>query len=223
VRLRRGTAPSSNRSPAIVYLEDVETHATLYDSPQIEAMFGYPTSTYQKDPHYWEKILHPEDRERVMAAEAQATEQGQFSLEYRVMTHDGRAVWVRDEAKVLRDKEGHPVFWQGVIFDISRLKEAEERLRQAETKYRTLVERMPAVTYMQEIGSPDASTVWPTGAPGERCWRSAFPGRCWDTRIPARSGCGITRTRRTASRPCEARSCESTRRCAPKARHARRR
>ncbi len=51
--------------PAIVYIEDVETQATLYDSPQIEAMLGYPANTFEEDPHYWEKILHPEDRERM--------------------------------------------------------------------------------------------------------------------------------------------------------------
>jgi PAS domain S-box-containing protein len=76
--------------PAIVYIEDVETQATLYDSPQIEAMLGYPANTCEKDPHYWEKIVHPEDRERIMAAEVAATERGEFKLEYRVLASDGR-------------------------------------------------------------------------------------------------------------------------------------
>jgi PAS domain S-box-containing protein len=91
------------RTPAIVYLEDTKTQATLYDSPQIEAILGYPADTYQKDPHYWQKVLHPEDRERVLSAEAEATERGQFSLEYRVVARDGREVWVRDEAAIVRD------------------------------------------------------------------------------------------------------------------------
>ncbi len=96
--------------PATVYIEDVETQATLYDSPQIEAMLGYPANTFEEDPHYWEKILHPEDRERMMAAKVAATERGEFKLEYRVLSSDGRVVWLRDDATIMRDEEGHPRF-----------------------------------------------------------------------------------------------------------------
>jgi two-component system sensor histidine kinase/response regulator len=117
--------------PALVYIEDIETRATLYDSPRIETMLGYPANTYQKDPSYWEKILHPEDRERVMAAEAESLEDGQFSLEYRVMTRDGRVVWVHDEAKIVHDEEGRPRFWQGVVFDITQRKRAEVEIQKA--------------------------------------------------------------------------------------------
>jgi PAS domain S-box-containing protein len=114
--------------PAIVYIEDVETQATLYDSPQIETVLGYPADTCEKVPHYWEKILHPDDRERVMAAEILATERGEFKLEYRVLASDGRLVWLRDDATIIRDQEGRPRFWQGVIFDITERKRTEEEV-----------------------------------------------------------------------------------------------
>ena len=115
--------------PATVYIEDVETQATLYDSPQIEAMLGYPANTFAEDPHYWEKILHPEDRERMMAAEVAATERGEFKLEYRVLSSDGRVVWLRDDATIIRDEEGHPRFWHGVIFDITERNRTVEEVR----------------------------------------------------------------------------------------------
>jgi PAS domain S-box-containing protein len=115
--------------PAIVYIEDVETHATLYDSPHIEVMLGYPADTCKKDPHYWAKVLHPQDRSRVMAAEVAATEHGEFKLEYRVLASDGHVVWLRDEAKIILDEEDRPRFWQGVIFDITERKRAEEEAR----------------------------------------------------------------------------------------------
>jgi two-component system, OmpR family, sensor histidine kinase KdpD len=45
---------------------------------------------------------------------------------------DGRSVWVRDEAVLLRDHEGTPVHWQGVMIDISDAKAATEDLTRAD-------------------------------------------------------------------------------------------
>ena len=103
--------------PAIVYVEAMDGRmSTLYDSPQIETILGYPRDTYQRDPHYWARFIHPDDKERVLAAERDAMAGARpFNLEYRVMTSDGRMVWLRDEPVVIRDEEGRPLYWQGVI------------------------------------------------------------------------------------------------------------
>src|SRR5215211_1223493 len=53
-------------------------------------------------------------------------------------------------------EDGQRLF-TGVIRDITERKEAERKLREAEQRYRTLVERVPAVVYIQEIGSPDSA------------------------------------------------------------------
>ncbi|BBL80379.1 hypothetical protein RxyAA322_22330 [Rubrobacter xylanophilus] len=129
--------------PAIVYIEDAETGATLYDSPRIEEILGYPRDLCEREPLYWHRILHPEDRERVLAAEREAVERGSFSLEYRVYASDGRVVWLRDEARILRDESGEPRLWQGVISDITEQRRAEAALRESEERYRSLVQLSP--------------------------------------------------------------------------------
>jgi diguanylate cyclase (GGDEF)-like protein/PAS domain S-box-containing protein len=123
------------RIPAIVYVEQIDgCMTTLYDSPQIERMLGYPRDTYERDPTYWMKIIHPDDKERVLAEDRAAiVEGGHFSSEYRVLASDGRVVWVRDDAVIVRDQESEPHYWQGFIFDITDRKEAEEAVQKSES------------------------------------------------------------------------------------------
>lgn len=124
--------------PAMVYIEAMDGRmTTLYDSPQIEKMLGYPADTYKKDPNYWANIVHPEDKGRVAAEEQEAIAQdGSFHSEYRVMARDGRVVWVRDESVVVRDGEGTPLYWQGVILDVTARREAEAALKESEERHR---------------------------------------------------------------------------------------
>ena len=48
-----------------------------------------------------------------------------FALEYRMFTADDRIVWIRDEAVLVRDEQGNPKYWQGVMTDITARREAE--------------------------------------------------------------------------------------------------
>ena len=142
--------------PAITYIEDASNHRNLYISPQIETMFGYTAEEWEADLHLWERCLHPDDRDRVMAADAADTGDT-WSVDYRTITRDGRILWVHNEAVLIRDEYGEPRYWQGLTFDISERKESEERLREAEERYRTLVEQLPVAVYMD--AADDVSTA----------------------------------------------------------------
>ena len=73
-----------------------------------------------------------------------------------MIAKDGRVVWVRDEATLIADEQGEPSYWQGFMLDITERKEADEKLRAAEQRYRSLVENIPVVVYME---STDRSFV----------------------------------------------------------------
>lgn len=145
--------------PAVTYMEAATTgNPLLYVSPQIETLMGFTAEEWMADERIWERQLHPEDRQRVMAEDARVTETGEpFSVDYRIFTKGGRLVWVHDEAVPLRDENGEPMFWQGVVLDITERKRAEEQVREAEAKYRTLVEQLPAVVYVDAVD--DVSTA----------------------------------------------------------------
>jgi len=126
-----------------------ETEVWPYVSPQVERMLGFAPDEWRADPSLWTRLTHPDDLERVLADEAVSQRTGApFHAEYRMFARDGRTVWVQDEAVVVRGEDGTPQLLQGVMVDISRRKETEEPLREAEVRYRTLVETLPAFTYV---------------------------------------------------------------------------
>jgi diguanylate cyclase (GGDEF)-like protein/PAS domain S-box-containing protein len=117
--------------PAVTYIDAADrTSSSLYMSPQVEAVLGYPPEEWIADPELWLKLLHPEDRERVLTEHLRTNESGQpFVEEYRLVARDGRTVWIRDEAVLIRDEEGLGRFWQGVMIDVTDRKRAEEQIR----------------------------------------------------------------------------------------------
>jgi PAS domain S-box-containing protein len=116
--------------PAITYIDAAEgPETTLYISPQTETLLGYTPQDWMDDPKLLSKRIHPDDRERWQAENARIDVTGEpFFLEYRILTREGRVVWVHDRAVLLQDEGGRPRFWQGVMFDITDRKEAEARL-----------------------------------------------------------------------------------------------
>ncbi|HOW18164.1 MAG TPA: PAS domain-containing protein, partial [Phycisphaerae bacterium] len=54
---------------------------------------------------------------------------GPFACEYRAVARDGRVVWFRDEARMIRDEAGRPLCLQGVMLDITEQKRADHLLR----------------------------------------------------------------------------------------------
>jgi len=116
--------------PAVVYLGEYgEDGDWIYISPQIERVMGYTPREWLEHPAPMGTFTHPDDLVRVREAEAESYRTGHpFRAEYRMQRKDGRWIWIVDEASVVRDPEGRPLFMQGLMYDITERKEAEERL-----------------------------------------------------------------------------------------------
>jgi PAS domain S-box-containing protein len=117
--------------PAVSFIAPLDgTVSELYVSPQIEALLGFTAEEWLRNPILWYSQLHPDDRERWQEAFARTLNAGErFRSDYRCLARDGKVVWIHGEARVVSDEEGRPLFLQGVAFDITESKTAEERLR----------------------------------------------------------------------------------------------
>jgi PAS domain S-box-containing protein len=138
--------------PAVTYiqepLESATPKAITYMSPQYETMFGYERAEVMGEEH-WLRTLHPEDRERVLPEEARTDETGKpFGIEYRMFARDVSVVWVRDEAVLVRDEEGGPLYWLGIQYDITERKRFEEALKASEERYRAVVKQTADGIYL---------------------------------------------------------------------------
>ena len=144
--------------PVVVYSEPVVGNElmTMYISPRIEEVLGVTSAEWIEHPDLWYETMHPDDRERVRAENARTEATGEpFSTEYRSVARDGRVVSFRDEARLVHDETGAPLFWQGVMFDVTAEKQALHRLSEAEARFRALVEHTPAITYIDALEGPD--------------------------------------------------------------------
>ena len=116
--------------PAVTYIDAMDAASTtLYISPQVEQLLGYAPHEWQSDAGLWERLLHPEDRERVLAEHLRSNGSTEpYADEYRLLARNGRVVWIRDEASIVHDDEGHARFWQGVMLDVTDRKRAQEQV-----------------------------------------------------------------------------------------------
>jgi PAS domain S-box-containing protein len=144
------------QAPVVIYAWDhirpTGEASALFVSPQIDSLLGYSADEWMADPALWIQRIHPDDRDEVVARSEEADRTGAgFLMEYRALHRDGRILWIQDEARPVtwRD-DGSPALVQGVMVDITRTKSAEEQQRETQRRFQALVERLPAVTYVED-------------------------------------------------------------------------
>lgn len=139
--------------PAVTYGWDPAhapgTTSADYISPQVEQLVGYTAQRWLEDPELWQRLVHPDDLADVLSAWSVAISTGaRFTADYRMRTADGGEIWVRDEATPVTNGTTR---YHGVMVDRTAEREAQQALRSAEERYRSLVEQMPAVTYRSDV------------------------------------------------------------------------
>ncbi len=132
-------------SPAILFrrlaADDPKQRKMVYVSPNI-ARFGYRAEDFLSSRIMFRDIVYAEDSERtVKEIESYVRRHIEaYTQVYRIVTKDGDIRWVEDRTSVVDDPLTSRRYHQGIVIDIHRRKEAEEKLRKSEEKYRRIVE-----------------------------------------------------------------------------------
>jgi PAS domain S-box-containing protein len=94
--------------------------------------------------HGWVTHLHPDDRDRLAEAWAQAVRSRSPFVEiYRFLTPDGQCTWVSTKAELIRDGSGTPTGYLGKMSDITERKLAEIALGEANRRLQTILDASP--------------------------------------------------------------------------------
>ncbi|MDP9329882.1 MAG: PAS domain S-box protein [Actinomycetota bacterium] len=117
--------------PAMTFVDEAGgPEEGAYVSPQIRDLLGFEPEDWHAEPEFWRNHIHPDDEPEVWADWRRSVEEGGiFAREYRMLSYDGSVVWVSERSTILPDENGKPRWIQGVLTDISQLKEAEDRFR----------------------------------------------------------------------------------------------
>ncbi|PYM17670.1 MAG: histidine kinase [Candidatus Rokuibacteriota bacterium] len=167
--------------PAVTFMAVLgEGEHQLYVSPHIEALLGFTQAEWLEDPSLWYRQLHPDDRALWIEEFVRGCRTGgPFLAECRFIARDGSIVWVRGEARLVKDNLGRPSFLQGVAFDTTESKRAQDvMLRQAvrttETRYRDVVQGIGAIFW-----EADAHTLGLTFVSAQAERILGFPTARW--------------------------------------------
>ena len=127
-----------NILPAVLYeyvLYNEKRSELLYLSPSSVDILGHPPEYFIEDLNRFWKMVHPDDIERILNSNIKANiENRLFVSEVRVLLPNGQERWIQLSSKPTSEKKNSAVIWVGYIIDITRIKQAETALVEANKK-----------------------------------------------------------------------------------------
>jgi PAS domain S-box-containing protein len=111
-----------------VIVHDGEAVATVH-GPGCEAVTGYTSEEFEADQTLWYRMVCVEDRPAVLNQVARILKgETPPPLEHRIIHKSGSFRWIRNTPVPRKNAEGRLVAYDGLVYDITERKQAEEQL-----------------------------------------------------------------------------------------------
>ena len=118
-------------STAIPWEMDAVSMRYLFVGARADKLLGIPSEEWCHD-NFWLSHMHHDDRVWVTKLYKQEIIRGDgFDCEYRLVTAQGKIIWVRDNVTVLREP-GKSLRLQGFMFDVTEMRNVEEIARRTQ-------------------------------------------------------------------------------------------
>jgi diguanylate cyclase (GGDEF)-like protein/PAS domain S-box-containing protein len=145
----------------IVWEYDMNSNQFTYVSSQSERLLGYSDADW-KTSGFWLRTMHPDDQLRVADYYHKCVEAGQerYETEYRTIAKDGRIIWVRFLASVVKEEDS-PRWLRGLMIDITERRETEKTARETESRFRTMFMSAPVGMLLVDLKTTNLLEINP--------------------------------------------------------------
>lgn len=136
-------------------LQGIAFRSTMDNMPvflhgMVQEITGYSEQDFLCAEPKWEQLIHPEDYSRIQEMSLPLKRIPHYSTEltYRIMGRDGKVRWLHEYVRNICNAAGQPEYLQGMVYDITKDREAKENLRKSDERYRLLAENVQDVIWV---------------------------------------------------------------------------
>ncbi len=121
---------------------------TIYATKGFEKIWGRKLEDLYKKKNLWAQAIYPKDRTKALQNFINLGKGQSYSEEYRIRRPDKSIRWVRDQGYPVKDNQGEVKRVVGLAQDITKEKEAEEKLKLSEAKLESIISSTPDLTFV---------------------------------------------------------------------------
>ncbi|MBI2425839.1 MAG: response regulator [Candidatus Hydrogenedentes bacterium] len=169
----------SNIPGAVYRCANGAARTMYYLSDEIEHLTGYPASSFLGgEPLSYGALIHPDDRADLLQEIERSTASGEpYAAKYRILHRDGTTRWVSERGRSTQDGQGAVRSLEGVIFDHTQQRRAEEALDAEHARFVTIMDALDALVYVADMETHELLFV---NAYGRSVWAAAAGEKCWN-------------------------------------------
>jgi diguanylate cyclase (GGDEF)-like protein/PAS domain S-box-containing protein len=112
----------------VVWSANPQTYELFYLNPAAEEIYGRSVAEFFQNPNLRLEVVHAQDLPRLECYQQLLSESGSFRLEYRIWRPNGEIRWLSDRSHLVYDDYGKAIRIDGIIYDITERKKAQEQL-----------------------------------------------------------------------------------------------